>query len=455
MDQAAPPSRKRRLGVPAGRRRRIFGLALPIIGGMLSQNVLNLVDTAMVGTLGDAALAGVGLGGFANFLLSSFILGLSAGVQAMAARRVGERRSAETAIPLNGGLLIALLMAVPWSAALITLAPRYFPLLTGDVAVIEQGVPYLRARLVAMFAMGMNFSFRGYWNAVDKSVLYMRTLIFMHVLNIALNWVFIFGNLGAPALGATGAGVASAIATVSGTVSYFILGRRYALEAGFLQGLPTRETIRTILRIAAPAGLQQFFFAGGMTVFLALVARMGTPELAATKVIIDLILVGILPGIGFGLAAASLAGQALGRGDPEDAMQWGWDVTQIAVLLVGAISIPVVIFPRLLLSIFIHDQATLELAETPLRIFAGALFFDSIGVVLMNALMGVGDTKRVMILSTSYQWLLFLPLVYVIGPMLGLGLVLVFVAQVAYRALQSLTFGLMWKRGRWQSIDVH
>ena len=70
------------------RRRRIFGLALPIIGGMLSQNVLNLVDTAMVGTLGDAALAGVGLGGFANFLFSAFILGLSAGVQAMAARRV-------------------------------------------------------------------------------------------------------------------------------------------------------------------------------------------------------------------------------------------------------------------------------------------------------------------------------------------------------------------------------
>ncbi|MGD8825318.1 MAG: MATE family efflux transporter [Myxococcales bacterium] len=453
MGEAAP-SRRRRLGVPVGRRHRIFGLALPIIGGMLSQNVLNLVDTAMVGTLGDAALAGVGLGGFANFLLSAFILGLSAGVQAMAARRVGERRGAETAIPLNGGLLMAVVIAVPWSAVLIALAPKYFPLLTGDTAVIEQGVPYLRARLFAMFAMGMNFSFRGYWNAVDKSVLYMRTLIFMHVLNIVLNWVLIFGNLGAPALGATGAGVASAIATVFGTASYFMLGRRYAREAGFLHGLPTRETIRTIIRIAGPAGLQQFFFAGGMTVFLALVARMGTPELAATKVIIDLILVGILPGIGFGLAAASLAGQALGRGDPADALQWGWDVTKIAVLLVGSISIPAVIFPRLLLSVFIHDQATLDLAETPLRVVAASLFIDSVGVVLMNALMGVGDTKRVMIISTSYQWLLFLPIVYVLGPMLGLGLVLVFLAQVAYRALQSLTFGLMWKRGRWQSIEV-
>jgi putative MATE family efflux protein len=418
------------LGVPPARRRRIFGLALPIIGGMLSQNVLNLVDTAMVGTLGDAALAGVGLGGFANFLFSAFILGLSAGVQAMAARRVGEGRLSETAIPLNGGLLLALIVAVPWSAILITLAPEYFPVLTSDVAVVEQGVPYLRARLCAMFAMGMNFAFRGYWNAVDKSILYMRTLISMHALNIFLNWVLIFGNLGAPELGAAGAGVASAIATVFGTASYFLLGRTYARDAGFLHGLPNRETMSTIIRLAAPAGLQQFFFAAGMTVFLTLVARMGTPELAATKVIIDLILVGILPGIGFGLAAASLAGQALGR-------------------------IPAVLVPEWILSGFIHEPSTLALAKNPLRLVAAFLFFDAVGMVLMNALMGAGDVKRVMIIATSFQWLIFLPLVYLFGPVMGLGLVVVFAVQVIYRGFQSLTFALMWKRGRWQSIELH
>jgi len=437
------------------RRRRILGLALPIIGGMLSQNVLNLVDTAMVGTLGDAALAGVGLGGFANFLLTAFILGLSAGVQAMAARRVGQGRRHETAIPLNGGLLLAVVVAVPWSASLIALAPEYFPWLTGDPAVVEQGVPYLRARLFAMFAMGMNFAFRGYWNAVDKSILYMRTLISMHVINIFLNWVLIFGNLGAPELGATGAGVASAIATVFGAASYFVLGRTYARDAGFLHGLPDRATLAAIIRLAAPAGLQQFFFAAGMTVFLALVARMGTPELAATKVIIDLILVGILPGLGFGLAAASLAGQALGRGDPEDAMQWGWDVTKIAVLVVGTLSIPAVLVPEWILSGFIHEPSTLAIAKHPLRLVAAFLFFDAVGMVLMNALMGVGDVKRVMVIATSFQWLIFLPFVYVLGPVMGLGLVAVFAVQVTYRGFQSLTFALMWKRGHWQSIELH
>ncbi|MGB9340490.1 MAG: MATE family efflux transporter [Polyangiales bacterium] len=446
--------RRHVLGVAPVRRRRILGLALPIIGGMLSQNVLNLVDTAMVGTLGDAALAGVGLGGFANFLFSAFILGLSAGVQAMAARRVGEGRLGETAIPLNGGLLLALLIAVPWSAALIALAPDYFPVLTSDVAVVEQGVPYLRARLFAMFAMGMNFAFRGYWNAVDKSILYMRTLISMHVLNIFLNWVLIFGNLGAPELGAMGAGVASAIATVFGTASYFVLGRGYARDAGFLHGLPSRETMKTIIRLAAPAGLQQFFFAAGMTVFLMFVARMGTPELAATKVIIDLMLVAILPGIGFGLAAASLAGQALGRGHPDDAKLWGWDVTKIAVVVVAALSIPALLVPEWILSGFIHEPSTLVLAKNPLRVVAAFLSLDAVGMVLMNALMGAGDVKRVMLFATSYQWLIFLPLVYVLGPVMGLGLVMVFLAQATYRGVQALTFAIMWKRGRWQAIEI-
>ncbi|MGB8329419.1 MAG: MATE family efflux transporter [Polyangiales bacterium] len=444
-----------RVSVSPVRRRRILVLALPIIGGMLSQNVLNLVDTAMVGSLGDAALAGVGLGGFANFLLSAFILGLSTGVQAMAARRLGEGRLRETALPLNGGLLIAVLAAVPWSALLIALAPLYFPLLTGDPAVVEQGVPYLQARLFAMFAMGMNFAFRGYWNAVDRSMLYMRTLISMHAVNIFLNWVLIFGNLGAPALGATGAGAASAIATAFGTASYFVLGRSYARDAGFLRGLPKRETIATIIGLAAPAGLQQFFFAAGMTMFLALVARMGTSELAATKVIIDLILVGILPGLGFGLAAASLVGQALGRGDPHDAKQWGWDVTKLAVVVVGVLSIPAVIVPEWILSGFIHQSATLAIAANPLRLVAAFLFLDSVGMVLMNALMGAGDIKRVMFIATAFQWLVFLPLVYLVGPLMGLGLVVVFAIQVAYRSFQSLTFALMWKQGRWQSIELH
>src|SRR5210317_1414171 len=92
--------------VDGPRFRRILTLALPIIGGMVSQNILNLVDTAMVGTLGDAALAAVGLGGFMNFMFIALILGVSTGVQVMTARRKGQGRFDDLALPLNAGLLL-------------------------------------------------------------------------------------------------------------------------------------------------------------------------------------------------------------------------------------------------------------------------------------------------------------------------------------------------------------
>ena len=76
-------------------------------------------------------------------------------------------------------------------------------------------------------------------------------------------------------------------------------------------------------------------------------------------------------------------------------------------------------------------------------------------MVLMNALMGVGDTKRVMFIGIGFQWLIFLPLVYVLGPVMGFGLVAIFALQAGYRGLQAVTFGSMWRRGRWQSIELH
>jgi len=452
--ETEPTAAPRAVLSPLERRKRILHLALPIIGGMLSQNVLNLVDTGMVGALGNTALAGVGLGSFLNFLLTAFILGLSAGVQAIASRRVGEGRDDETAVPLNGGLLLAVLVGVPLSIGLIFGAPFYFPWLTDDAAVVAEGVPYLQARLVAMAAMGINYSFRGYWNAIDRSMLYMSTLIVMHAVNIALNWVLIFGNLGAPALGAEGAGIASAVSTYVGVLSYFALGWVHARPGGFLRGLPDRDTLRTMVRLTIPAGLQQFFFAAGMTLFMTIVGMVGTRELAASKVIIDLMLVGVLPGLGFGLASASLVGQALGRGDPDDAASWAWDVVRMASITVGVVALPAVIAPDLLLGIFIRDAATLDVARAPMRLVAALIATDTVGMVLMNSLVGAGDTRRAMVVATGLQWLLFLPAAYVVGPILGWGLFAIWCANAVYRQLQSVVFALLWKRGKWRDVQV-
>ncbi len=439
---------------PVSRRSRILALALPIIGGMASQNVLNLVDTAMVGVLGAASLAAVGMASFANFMASAFITGLSAGVQAMAARRKGEGRDTETARPLNGGLVLAVVLAVPWSVLLFWLADELFPRLVDDPEVVSLGVPYLRARLVAMTALGVNYAFRGYWNGIDRSTVYLRTIVTMHLCNIVLNWLLIFGNLGFPRLGVTGAGVASAISFGFGSVLYFAQGVRLAGPSGFLRSFPDRATLVSMLRLSVPTGTQQFFFAAGMTTFFWIIGQIGTAEMAASNVLVNLLLVVILPGLGFGLAAMSLVGQALGRGDVEDAAAWPWQVARIAVVIVGLIGSVGLVAPDLVLRAFLHDPVTLDLARLPLRMIAATVVYDTLGTVLMHALLGAGDNRRVMVVAIGLQWGLFLPVAYLLGPVLGFGLTAVWTAQVAYRAVQTTVFISMWRGRRWATLDV-
>jgi len=432
----------------------ILALALPIVGGMASQNVLNLVDTAMVGRLGPDALAAVGIGSIASFVSVAFIMGLSSGVQAMAARRLGEGKTVDMAVPLNGGLLVALCLALPLSILLFALTPKLFPILHSDPQVIEQGVPYLQVRLVGMASVGMNFAFRGYFNGVSRSGLYLRTLLVMHGVNIVLNYLLIFGKLGFPELGTTGAAVGTIVATYVGSATYVMLGWRHARDAGFGHRLPSWSTVHTMVRLSVPAGLQQLFMAAGFLTLFWIIGRLGTTQLAAANVLVNLTMVTMLPGLGLGMAAASLVGQALGRGDAEDAHQWAWDVVAVAVAGMVPLGLPMLLAPEVLLGVFTSDVGTIEAARLPLQIVGGSIVLDAVGLVLLNALLGAGDARTVMGVSISLQWGLFLPAAFLVGPWLGHGLVGIWVVQLLQRGAQAGAFATIWHRGRWSSVRV-
>ncbi|WP_372369922.1 MATE family efflux transporter [Candidatus Uabimicrobium sp. HlEnr_7] len=433
---------------------RILSLSLPIIGAMISQNVLNLVDTAMVGQLGDAALAAVGLGGFAIFMCQAIILGISTGVQTIAARRKGEGREDEMAKSLNGGIMLVIMAGIPLSAILYFAVESLYPYLNSDADVIALGVPYMQIRILSMIFVGTNYAFRGYWNAVDLSRLYMSTLIIMHSTNIFLNYIFIFGNFGAPELGVTGAGLATAISTVIGTVCYFSLGFRYARDNGFLKGRPDPQTFRSLLSLSIPNGLQQFAFAAGFTATFWIIGLVGPSEVAAASVLINVTLVCILPGIAFGISAATLVSQALGKKDPQDAQQWGWDVTKIGCSVLFVLGLPMWIIPETILSIFIINPETVSLAKIPMILVGATIGFEAIGLVLINALLGAGASNVVMITSFVTQWILFLPLAYYVGPVAGFGLLGIWLCQAGYRALQSIIFAIVWYRGKWKEIKL-
>ncbi len=430
---------------------------MPVLMGMMSQNILNLVDTAMVSRLdhSDAALAAVGYGGFALFVAQAIILGLSTGVLAAAARRKGQGRINETAYFLNAALIIVVIIAPIISAVLIYLIPHVYHWINDDPEVIALGVPYLQIRAIGIIFVAMNFSFRGYWNAIDMTRLYMVTLILMHALNILLNYVLIFGHWGAPALGVNGAGIASVIALGFGSTIYFLFGLRYAREFGFLRKLPPRADVARLVRVSLPSGVQQMFFSAGYLAMFWIIGKVGTAEVAAANVLINMMLVALLPGMGLGLAAATLVGQALGRNDVADAEGWGWDVVKIAAIGLTVLGLPMIVMPRELLSaIYTLDPHTLELALWPLRLVGLSMIFEAVGTILQHALLGAGDTRRVMFVAIVNQWLIFMPCAYLVGPVYGYGLTGIWFMQVCYRVLQAGVFGYFWVGRGWTKIAI-
>ena len=432
----------------------IWSIAVPIMGGMMSQNILNLVDIGMVGRLGDSALAATGIGSFSSYMAISFIIGLSAGVQALAARRLGEGRTSETAIPLNGGLILALVIGIPLCIILILFTPVAFTFLTDDPAVQELGIPYLQIRIASMMAVGMNFSFRGYWSAVHMTGVYLRTLLIMHAINIFLNWVLIFGNLGAPELGVFGAGLATTISLYIGTSVYFFFALRHARDKGFLHGMPSHSTLWQQFRLSLPASLQQLFFAAGLVALVWIVGQIGTAEVAAVNVLLTFHITAILPAFGIALAATTLVGNALGRGDAEDAAKWGWNCSMLTFIYGVVLSILLIPLASPILAVFLTNPETRQLAHLPMILWAIMIAFDTMGMVLMNALIGAGDTRRSMWISLLWQWAFFLPLAFLVGPVFGFGLLGVWIVNGIYRVGQALNCAHQWKSRKWARVQI-
>ncbi len=440
---------------PKDRRQRIASLGMPIIMATISYNVFSLVDMAMVGTLGPAALAAVGLSSFAYFIYFSVFWGSSVAVQAMASRRLGEGRDEDAGDGLGAALLVICVIAPVTSVPLIWFTPDFFPLLNDDPEIIAGGVPYIRWLIASATTAGASNAFFGFWIGTDQSRIQLRAVIVSQIANIILNYAFIFGELGAPALGVEGAGVGTALSSVIMLAYNIVLGFKHGRPYGFLRHWPKAETIKSLIKLVMPTSGQFVLDAIGLTMMYKIVGMIGIEAMAAYSVVVRFIDLTGLPAWGLGSAGATLVGQALGRNDPSDASRWAWDVIKLGVFAMFVLGMPLWVAPGLILAGFIHDPVTLELALWPARILGIMISINGIGYMLASMLNGAGDVRRVMYVNMATQYLILLPLAWIVGPWMGFGLVGIWsVHQFAYRALQSGVFSVMWARGRWVGIDV-
>lgn len=430
----------------------ISKLAFPVALALSSNLVMSLIDLAMIGRLGNHAVAAAGLASFSYTLVLAFVGGIGPAVQGIVARRRGEGSTVPKCLPLNGGLLVAIVIGLPLTILCYWLTPLVFAAISSDPQVAIIGTPYLRVLYLSIVATGMHRAFQGYWSGMEKPKVYMAIVFFMVGMNILANYVLIFGRFGVPAMGATGAALGTVISLYAGVILNFGLIYFSYRNEGFLKARPEPALLKRIFKMGVPPALQQFFFSAGYVVYLFLVGQVGTSELAAANVLVRISLVLLILATALGMASATLVTRTLGEGDHAGAAQWGWDAGKLGVIGITLLALPILAFPKLFLSIFLTDPHTIAIAILPMRLVAATAGMGSLIYVFAYTLYSVGDGGRVTAISFGTQWLLFLPAVWLVGPHLHYGLLEISLVQVAYGAIATLLITALWANGKWQRV---
>ena len=440
--------------ITINRLRQIFFLSMPIIGGMISQNIMNIADTAMVGHLGATALAAVGIASFAVFMSQALVLGLSSGVQAIASRRAGEKNIHLAGISLYSGIILSIVFGLALFCLVYPFIPFFFSYLNSDLEVAVLGSSYWEIRMFSIIFMGINYSYRGYFNGISQPKYYMFSLLFIHALNIVLNYLLIFGNFGFPEMGTDGAAIASTIATGAGTAMYFYMSVFGLKHLQLFKVKPTKSDIVSVLKLTIPSGFQQLLIAIGISSLFWMVGRLGVTEVAALNILITILMLCILPGFGFGMAAATLVGTSLGEHNKEEAKQWAYDVVKVGGLVTLIIGIILALSAEWILYFFTNDIDTIQTAMLPLQATGGIIFIDVMGVIMMNALLGSGDVQVVLKTSLMSQWLFFFPIALVAVLFYHPSLLVVWLMFSFSRLGQGIIFGFLWWQGRWGTAKL-
>jgi putative MATE family efflux protein len=444
---------------PSPRRDRVIvKLAGPIVGGMLSQTLVNLVDTAMVGRLGADALAAVGLGSVATWLSVSILLGIGSATQALVARRIGEGRPEAAGRVLDNALVLAGSTGLVMGVLIYTLTPLLMSVLASSARVEVLGADYLTMRTIGFPFVVVNFAFRGFYHGAGDTRTHLKAILVVHSLNIVLDALLIFGLLGFPRMGPGGAGLATALGLAGGTLYYALWAtRRTRIRAryGALRWTSLcRETCRGLLAIQIPNGLQNLANALGFMTLYWMMARIDTLSVAINSLLMNVNSVFYLPAYGLGLASATLVGQALGRGEPAEAEAWGWESVRLACYVLTAAGLLLALVPGPALRVFTDDARVVEAGRLALQITALGQFATAITMVLSNVLISAGNARYVAAVNVLVTYALVLPATYGLAVLLGGGVTLAWLLQGGGRLLAGGALVLRFRAGGWKSSKL-
>jgi putative MATE family efflux protein len=452
------------MGADAGRelRRDLLRQAWPLVLQNLGRTLMFFVDTAVLGRVGTDAMAAMGVAGPIAYTVLSVLAAFAVGTLATTARAWGGgdpekvEREAATAVAL------AALVGLPLSAAGAAFLPRMAGLL--PLAGAPQVTPLAEAFL---FWQGASLGFvcvdlaaSAVLRAAGRTGILLGLSVATNALNVFLLWVLAFGNLGAPALGVEGAGLATAAAaSVQGILTLGVLFTPRSpvrlRPASFAR--VTRDSASRLVRVGLPAALEPLALQSGFLVYTGTIGLLGAASMAAHRVALAVESITFMTGYGFVMAGSALVGQCLGAGRPDRAELALRECSRLAVRAMSACGVGFLAFATPLTRVFVPgggDEGVVALAALCLAISGLEQPFMALAMSLAGGLRGAGDTRSPLLVAVVGVWGVRVPLAWALAIPAGLGLAGIWITMIVDWAARGAVYSVLVRRGRWKSINL-
>jgi len=436
--------------------RALLMLAVPMILEMVMESIFAMVDVFWVAHLGARAVAAVGLTESMMMIVYSLAMGVSIGAMALVARRIGEKNGDAAARTAVQGIWLGLLLALSIGVLGASFAPELLGLMGADPEVVHTGSNFTRVMLggnATVFLLFLiNSVFRGAGNAAQA----MRVLFLGNALNIALGPVFIFGIGPVPALGVTGAAVATTLGR-----GIAVLYQLSILRRGTSKLSVTRAHLRVDPRLMAAVAKLSVSATGqmliSMTSYIALMrilSTFGSAPLAGYTIGFRIFMFAILPAFGLANAAATLVGQNLGAKRPERAEASVWRASNVSAVFLCTVGVGFLLGAPWLVRVFTSETEVARHAVSYLRIVSLGLPFYAYGMVVSQSFNGAGDTRTPTFINLLVFWALQIPLAWGLSHYTRFGAEGVFATLACSFSVFAVVSVLAFRRGRWKRIHV-
>jgi putative MATE family efflux protein len=435
-------------------RRRVLGLAWPVIGENFLETLLGIVDTLLVAGLGAAAIAGVGTALQVLFFLISALSALSIGSAVLVAQAVGAGNTVRAGQVARQSLLWSIIVSIPLAIGGLLFTAPIVGMFGVEPDVARVATDYMHVTMGTVVVLVALFIGSGALRGAGDSRTPMKVTAIANVINVGLAYGLIYGHFGLPALGPVGSAWATFIARGlalallvralwrgSNGVSIRNTSPSESVAASWRPSFPVA---RQVLRIGVPAALEQVLVSGAFLALSIVVAHLGTSVLAAHRVTINALSMSFLPGIGFGIAATALVGQSFGARRVAEGAAAARVATNWAIIWMSAMAALLFVFAPQVLGLFTSDPNVIAAGASGLRIMALTQPFWAVLFVQAGALRGLGNTSFPLKVTGSGIWL-SVGLAAVLVQVFGGGLAAIWAAFLVFAPINA---ALMWWRFR-------